>query len=119
MDRRIVIAISTMETQISRPLSMSDLSARVNLSESRFRHLFKQETRVTPARYLKDLRLSKAEILLRTTFLSVKEIGCRVGLATGSHFVREFKRSYGSTPSSYRNELRSGRSSPESKKGMD
>jgi AraC-like DNA-binding protein len=41
-------------------------------------------------------------VLLTTTFLSVKEIASRVGLADESHFVRDFKRIYGMTPSEYR-----------------
>ena len=43
-------------------------------------------------------------MLLTTTFLSVKEIVRRVGLTDESHFVRDFKRFYGVTPSEYRNE---------------
>ena len=33
------------------------LAALVNLSPSRFRHLFKQETGTSPAQYLKDYRM--------------------------------------------------------------
>jgi AraC-like DNA-binding protein len=41
-------------------------------------------------------------VLLTTTFLSVKQIVRRVGLTDESHFVRDFKRSYGVTPGEYR-----------------
>jgi len=53
---------------------------------------------------LKSLRMQQAGILLTTTFLSVKEIARRVGLTDESHFVRDFKRIYGVTPSEYRND---------------
>jgi AraC-like DNA-binding protein len=49
--------------------------------------------------------MQRAEVLLRTSFLSVKEIGNRVGLSNSSHFVREFKSVYGAPPSAYRNGL--------------
>ena len=47
--------------------------------------------------------MQQAATLLTTTFLSVKEIVRRVGLTDESHFVRDFKRLYGMTPSEYRN----------------
>jgi len=60
---------------------------------------------MTPAQYLKLLRLLEAERLLKTTFLSVKEIANRVGITNASHFVREFKRVYGVAPTAYRRRL--------------
>jgi transcriptional regulator GlxA family with amidase domain len=107
MDRRIEVVISKMEGQISKSWEIGELAQLVNLSASRLRHLFKTKTGKTPAQYLKYLRLQKAELLLRTTFLTVKEIVNRVGLTTGSHFVREFKRVYGVTPTAYRSSVRS------------
>ena len=53
--------------------------------------------------YLKALRLEKACELLGTTYLSVKEIAVQVGLNDASHFVRDFKKVYGLTPTQHRN----------------
>jgi len=57
--------------------------------------------------------MQQAATLLTTTFLSVKEIVRRVGGTDESHFVRDFKRIYGVTPSEYRNGALSARESPE------
>lgn len=103
MDRRIALVISKMEREMSATPTLEGLGRQVNLSASRLRHLFKLQTGKTPAQYLKDLRLRQAELLLRTTFLSVKEITSRVGLTTGSHFVREFRKIHGMAPTTYRN----------------
>jgi transcriptional regulator GlxA family with amidase domain len=102
MDRRIEILIAKMENDSTARWNVAKLAAQVNLSASRLRHLFKEETGTTPANYLKDLRLRRAEELLSTTFLSVKEIVKRVGLGSESHFVREFKRIRGTSPTKYR-----------------
>lgn len=79
------------------------MAESVNLSPPYFCYLFKTITGVPPARYLKSLRMQQAATLLTTTFLSVKEIVRRVGCTDESHFVRDFKRIYGVTPSEYRN----------------
>lgn len=82
------------------------LSTLVNLSPSRFRHLFKQETGTTPGQYIKELRLRKAEKMLRTTFLSVKQVLKQVGLGSNAHFVHDFRKKYGMTPTAYRRTIR-------------
>jgi len=46
--------------------------------------------------------MQTAKQLLETTFFSVKEIGTLAGFNDGSHFVRNFKRLYGVTPSEHR-----------------
>jgi AraC-like DNA-binding protein len=79
------------------------MAESVNLSPPYFCYLFKTITGVPPAKYLKSLRMQQAASLLTTTFLSVKEIVRRVGVTDESHFVRDFKRIYGVTPSEYRN----------------
>ncbi len=102
MDRRIALVISQLQARISSPLNLIEIARDVNLSSSRLRHLFKNETGQTPAQYLKQLRMQRSEILLRTTFLSIKEIVNKVGFMNSSSFVREFRRIYGLSPTAYR-----------------
>jgi len=64
MDWRVRCAIAVMQQNLAQPLTLSSLAGRVNLSPSRFSHLFRQETGVSPARYLHDLRLDSALMLL-------------------------------------------------------
>lgn len=105
MDRRIELVISRIETEISRSWDTPTLASMVDLSPSRFRHLFKQETGTSPAQYLKELRLRKAEKMLRKTFLSVKQILKQVGIRSNSHFVHDFKKTHGITPTAYRGRI--------------
>jgi len=105
MDRRIELIISEIKHDTAAAWGTPALAALVNLSPSRFRHLFKQETGSTPAQYLKEYRIRKAEKMLRTTFLSVKEIVKQVGLTSNAHFVRDFRNLYGMTPTAHRRKL--------------
>ena len=102
MDRRIEFIISKIETEPSASWDTKTLASMVELSPSRFRHLFKQETGTSPAQYVKDFRLRKAQKMLRTTFLSVKQILKRVGMRSNTHFVHDFKKLHGMTPTAYR-----------------
>jgi len=101
MDRRIELIIARLENDTSRAWDTPALAAIVNLSPSRFRHLFKQETGTSPRQYLRELRFRKAETMLATTLLSVKEITEAVGLGSVTHFMRDFKTRHGVTPRAY------------------
>lgn len=106
MDRRIEIVIRNIESRLEKSWDIVELATLVNLSPSRLRHLFKEETKTTLVRFIRELRFKRAEFLLRTTFLSVKEIAGEVGLASVSYFVREFKRRHTVGPSTYRSRHR-------------
>jgi AraC-like DNA-binding protein len=102
MAHRVRTVIEQMQGDPSQTLTLGKMAESVNLSPPYFCYLFKTITGVPPAKYLKLLRMQEAAVLLTTTFLSVKEIVRRVGLTDESHFVRDFKRYYGVTPSEYR-----------------
>jgi len=51
--------------------------------------------------------MERAKVLLESSFLSVKEIAFQVGLNDESHFVRDFKSTYGYSPALYRSRFRS------------
>ena len=111
MDRRIELIISKIKKDTTASWDARTLATLVNLSPSRFRHLFKQETGTTPAQFLKDIRLRKAERMLRTSFLNIKQILKQVGIGSNAHFVRDFRSKYGTTPTAYRRTI-SRRSKP-------
>ena len=103
MAERVKRVIELMQGDPSKTFTLGKMAESVNLSPPYFCYLFKTITGVPPAKYLKSLRMQQAATLLTTTFLSVKEIVRCVGLTDESHFVRDFKRIYGVTPSEYRN----------------
>ena len=102
MEHRVRKAIALAEESLHKGWSPAKLAALVNLSPSRFHQLFKEETGEPPARYLRRLRMRRARELLETTHLSVKQVMAGVGLADESHFVRDFKKTYGLTPARHR-----------------
>ena len=90
-----------MQENLNRQLIPGEIAAAVNLSPAHLRYLFKTETGQSPAQYLRSLRMQEAERLLKTTFLSVKEVMHRIGVRDESHFTRDFKKLYGMAPAQY------------------
>jgi AraC-like DNA-binding protein len=101
-DRRIQNVVALIEKNPLLIKHPGELCRLVNMSTSRFYQLFKAEMRIGPASYVKTRKLALAESLLKTTFLSVKEISARAGFNDLSHFVRDFKRRNGVSPRNYR-----------------
>jgi two-component system response regulator YesN len=102
MDKRVQKVIELMENELRRDLPLGRMATAVNLTPSRLCRLFKAETGASPVQYLRLMRMRRAKNLLENSFLRVKEVMDMVGVRDSSHFVRDFKRTYGLTPVQYR-----------------
>lgn len=96
-----------MRDDVRGELSLGEFAQSVNLSVWRLCHIFKSDVGMPPIRYLRLLRMERAKDLLESSFLSVKEIAFQVGLNDESHFVRDFKSTYGFSPALYRSQFKS------------
>jgi AraC-like DNA-binding protein len=94
-----------MREDVRGELSLGEFAQSVNLSVWRLCHIFKSDVGMPPIRYLRQLRMERAKDLLESSFLSVKEIAFQVGLNDESHFVRDFKSTYGFSPALYRSQF--------------
>lgn len=106
MDPRVVQAINLLSEDFNLHINFEVLARSVNLSPSRMRHLFKEEVGMTPAQYLKMVRIKQATDLLENSFLQLKEVMSKVGLSDESHFVKDFKKLHGLPPIRYRQHYR-------------
>jgi hypothetical protein len=61
MDFRVRHALRLISEDLSRPLVLEEIARAVNLSVPRLPYLFKAETGMTPAQYLKSLSMQKAK----------------------------------------------------------
>lgn len=85
-------------------LSVFALAKSVDMSEVYFRKLFKNETGVSPSRYIVSVRLKKAKTLMRDyPFFSIDECALQTGFSSLQYFSRVFKKEYGIVPSKWRN----------------
>jgi AraC-like DNA-binding protein len=115
MDPRIEYVASFIRENYYRKLTLTEMANTVNLSRWRLCHLFKEDMRTSPQRFLTQVRLEKARKLLATEFLTVKEVMNQVGIPDASSFARSFKAVYGVTPRQYR----SAPKVPNSRRGIE
>lgn len=102
MERKIEYALEYMKENMTRKISVNDLSRAAGVCQSRLYQLFRFHLDDSPTQVLKRLRLKRATQLLSTTNLNVQEIRCQIGYGDDSHFARDFKKMYGMTPLQYR-----------------
>ena len=103
LDRRVQKVQQMMRNSPSERRSLGEYAASVNLSVWRLCRIFRAQTGMSPIEYLRSLKMERARQLLQTSFLSVRDITRHVGLGDPSHFARDFKKTYGVTPTEYRN----------------
>ena len=82
---------------------MALLAKTAHLNKNRLTALFKKYTNMTPVKYLNEYRLYVAKNLITSTDLSISQISEDVGYHQISHFIQQFRKSYGMTPLKYRN----------------
>lgn len=86
----------------NRKLSVPELAAMENLSNSRYIALFHGQTGVSPTAYIIRLRMSAACDLLQSTDLSIKQVGTLVGYEDPHFFSKLFKKYIGVAPKAYK-----------------
>ncbi len=83
-------------------LGVAELALAAGLSRHHFSRIFQASEGVPPARWLADLRAREAARLLRSTTLTVAEVGARCGYADAAYFCRAFRRMLGVSPGEFR-----------------
>lgn len=94
-----------LEDHFAEEICWDQLASQFTLSLRTLHRQLKQQTGLTPQRYLNRLRLMKARHLLRHGEESVTEIAFQCGFGDSNHFSTLFKREFAWSP----REIRQGR----------
>lgn len=92
---------------LSSNLSVKRVANEIGLSPDHLTRLFKKETGMNIITYINKKRIDTSLELLKTTDLSIAEIGDLIGLNNTSYFYTLFKKETGMSPKQYRNSLSS------------
>jgi AraC-like DNA-binding protein len=107
-DAPIQEAMRYMRENATRALSVEQVARHVGMSSSHFAHRFSTVARVSPMRFLKQLRLEAARELMLGQRVRAGEAANQVGYESTSHFNRDFKQAFGASPGQYVKRVREG-----------
>lgn len=94
-----------MAAHLCESISLQDLSRYCFISPFHFSRVFKKFTGYSPYHYLQIQRLKHAEILLKTTGLTITDIGFQSGFNSPDYFCAAFTKAYKMSPSMYKRVL--------------
>ena len=100
--RRVNLAKEYLYTNYNRNIGLDELAEYSCLSVNHLLRTFKQAFNLTPHQFLIQLRLQRAQVLLRNTNYPVAEVVSLIGFECPSSFIRLFREHFQTTPLKYR-----------------
>ena len=95
-------AVTFMEQNYRRELTVEEIADVCKLDRSYFSKLFRESMGCPPQEFLIRLRLSKAAEQMQATKASIGDISAACGYPNQLHFSRAFKKRYGVSPREWR-----------------
>lgn len=102
---RIKILSQTIQKNPEGEYPIDDLCKETGMNAAKLQTGFKEMHGKTVCSYICDVRLEKAEQLLKTTDLNVSQIVYSLGYSSRSYFSKIFKEKYNCTPKVYQSIL--------------
>ena len=103
---RLQLMMQYIHTHYSENITLDDITETAKISKSTALHLFQNNLKLTPVKYLINYRLKQAALLLINTEEKIATISNNTGFNNVDHFCRTFKKAYKMTPTDYRNQER-------------
>lgn len=105
-DKRLAQALNYIHNNIYEEIGIDDLASIACVTKSHFIRLFVKTFGMPPLQYINKKKVERAELLLITEDLPIKEIAYDLGYNDHSYFIRLFKKVTGITPMAYRKNMR-------------
>ena len=102
---KIKILYDYIQENYASKITLSEVSALLNMSNVSFNRFIKKRTRKTFVEYLNDVRIGYASRWLIEKDLGISEIAFMCGFNSIANFNRVFRKCKGRTPSQYRNDF--------------
>ena len=102
MNSAVDQAVNRIWERYSDPLSLADMAQSAMLGRFRFARVFKEQTGVSPGRFLAAVRIYRAKRMLLLSTMSVAGVSSAVGYGSVGSFTSHFTDSVGLSPSRFR-----------------
>ncbi|AZG09963.1 AraC family transcriptional regulator [Pigmentiphaga sp. H8] len=113
LDKRARAALSFLQENFNRPLTLSDVARKVHLTGTYLTHLLKHETGKSFKPLLDQIRLENSKNLLAYTDLPLQQIAISSGFLDATHFAKRFKAYTRLTPAQFRRQKRDHQAAPD------
>ena len=96
-------AIDFINSNYMNSITVNDIAEHINLSRSYLYKMFMKNLKVSPQKYLINLRMYKATLLLKGTRIPIGEVASKVGYSDSLLFSKTFSKYFSMSPLNYRN----------------
>lgn len=100
-------AIDFIHKNYHKDMSLDDTARYIKVSSSYLSRIFKEECKVSYIKYVNQLRVEKAKLLIENGDVRIKDIVQQVGFQNYNYFFKVFKESTNMTPLEYEEMMRS------------
>ncbi|GAA4232600.1 hypothetical protein GCM10022291_07700 [Postechiella marina] len=83
-------------------LTVTELSHKIGLTPTKLQEGFKLMHNRTVNDFIRDVRVTKSEVLIKTTDMNISQILYTLGFSSRSYFSKIFKEKYNCSPSQYK-----------------
>lgn len=97
-------ALEYIKNAYASPITSEEICACLEISESHFRRIFREEVGMKPMEYLNSYRIEKAKKLLKDDHNKIQDVYERVGYSSSQYFSKVFKKLTGISPWQYQQE---------------
>ena len=105
-DERLQRVLKHIHGHISQNIDIDELASVACFSTPYLIRLFKRELGTSPLQYVNQKKVERAQLMLFTTDMPVKEVAYSLGFSDHSYFIRMFRKQTGITPQEYRERMR-------------
>lgn len=110
MDKMVEVIEQNMENET---FGVEEFARELNMSRAKLYRVVAKLTNKSVKEIIRDIRLQRADQLLRTKAFSVNEVSFKVGFISVSYFIKCFREKYNKTPKELMDELTQKQSSDE------
>ena len=104
-DERLTKVQEYVRQHMDKDMNIEELADVACMTKHYLIRLFKRELGVSPLQYINRKKMERAQLLLLTENMSVKEVAWYLGFNDHSYFIRLFKKITGMTPQGYRKQM--------------
>lgn len=92
-----------IRSHINEDISIDTIAKEISYSESYARRIFIKHLGMTPAVYIRRLKLSKSALKLRDENCQILDLAMKMGFGSADGYQRAFRREFGCNPREYSN----------------